>query len=217
MSIEISINNWDEYNPRKDLKSMPWFRIQSDIGSSESLFGLKPECKWLFIFLLSHAAKKLTGDFCLEPNYITHYSGVQQSDILKYLKQLETNGLVRITNESDRITNGSVPKRREEKRREEHTHTSCAPDLEAVYQKYPLKKGKSRGMKKIQREIKTPDDFERFSKAVDNYANDVKNTEPRYIKHFSTFVSEWTDWVDHKSNSVLDRALEFLGQGEIHD
>ena len=90
-------------------------------------------------------------------------------------------------------------------------------DFEAVYQNYPLKKGKSRGMKKIQREIKKPEDFERFSRAVENYAGEVKNTEPRFIKHFSTFVAEWEDWAEYKSITSLDRAMQFLGEGEIND
>lgn len=111
---------------------------------------------------------------------------------------------------------GSATAKKKEERIKNNIHAHF--DFEAVYQKYPLKKGKSRGMKKIQREIKKPVDFERFSKAVDNYANEVKNTEPRYIKHFSTFVSEWTDWVDQQHTTLnLQEARDFLGSGAIND
>lgn len=118
--------------------------------------------------------------------------------------------------QNNQRTNQQVTTYKENKKKEIRNNNAHF-DFEAVYQKYPLKKGKSRGMKKIQREIKRPEDFERFSRAVENYAGEVKNTEPRFIKHFSTFVAEWEDWTEYKSITSLDRAMQFLGEGEIND
>ena len=69
--------------------------------------------------------------------------------------------------------------------------------LESVYQRYPRKEGKTRGLEKLRREIKTPDDFEALGKAVDNYAALVRRdgTEPRFVKHFSTFAGCWRDYL----------------------
>ena len=49
--IYIRFINWEKYNPRKELKSLSWLRLDADIGFSESLFGLNAESKWLWIFL----------------------------------------------------------------------------------------------------------------------------------------------------------------------
>lgn len=112
--INISIKNWDIYNPRRDLKSMPWVRLQGDIAFSESLFGLTAEAKWLWIFLLSYSSKKMSGDFQIDESYLSHYSCVTASKIENYLNVFLERGLLsiksgtsRITNESDRITNES--------------------------------------------------------------------------------------------------------------
>lgn len=64
--------------------------------------------------------------------------------------------------------------------------------------KYPLKKGKKKGVEKLSKEIKSELDFMNLEKSVNNYAEEIRlnDTEPRYIKHFSTFASDWSDWID---------------------
>ena len=70
-------------------------------------------------------------------------------------------------------------------------------DFESLYRKYPRKKGKSSGIKKLAKEIKTKEDYNLLAAAIESYANDcIKNkTEEKYIKHFSTFVGCWRDWM----------------------
>ncbi len=71
-------------------------------------------------------------------------------------------------------------------------------DIEAVYRAhYPLKKGKSAGLKALSKQIKSKQDLEDFTRAVQVYAEEVKGREPDKIKHFSTFVnSGWRDCLD---------------------
>lgn len=105
----LEILNWEKFNPRKDLKSMPWFRLESDIGYSETLFGLDAETKWLWIFLLSTCARKVNANIEGNYEYISFHSGIEVEKVKKAIKVFENKGLVRVTNESDRVTNGSVP------------------------------------------------------------------------------------------------------------
>lgn len=107
--MKIEIPNWEEYNPRKDLKSMPWFRVQSDIGYSETLFGLDPDAKWFWIFLLSTCARKMKAEISYNLDYFSFHSGLSRKRVESALQVFESRGLVRITNESDRFTNESVP------------------------------------------------------------------------------------------------------------
>lgn len=130
--MEIEVLSWSKYNPRKDIKSMPWFKLQSDIGYSEDLFELKPEQKWLWIFILSTCARKLSGTIKLSIDYITHYSGVDKEIIEETLQVFGTIGLVRITDASVRIPSESVCKRREEERREEENRQDATTDRDRV-------------------------------------------------------------------------------------
>ena len=76
-------------------------------------------------------------------------------------------------------------------------------DFEILYKKYPLKKGKADGFSRLKKTIKTQEDFDLCSKAIDKYAQQLifERTEPKFIKHFSTFVSTWKDWVEVDSGS----------------
>lgn len=76
-------------------------------------------------------------------------------------------------------------------------------DFENIYKIYPRKLGKAKGIKTLQKLITTQEQYESFSKAVSNYAQDCRlNATPEnYIKHFSSFVGTrenqtWLDYVD---------------------
>ncbi|MGB0454851.1 MAG: hypothetical protein ACPGJV_14170 [Bacteriovoracaceae bacterium] len=103
----IEILSWDKFNPRKDLRSMPWFRLESDIGYSETLFGLDAEAKWLWVFILSTCARKMKSSFEANFDYMSFHSGVSVEKVKRYLELFENKGLVQVTNESDRVTNES--------------------------------------------------------------------------------------------------------------
>jgi len=69
-------------------------------------------------------------------------------------------------------------------------------DFEAPYKLYPRKRGKTPGMKKLQSQIKNDEMYQEFCIAIKNYALEVEGRTQDGIKYFSTFVSEWKDWVN---------------------
>ena len=71
---------------------------------------------------------------------------------------------------------------------------------------YPLKKGKSRGLDVLSRDIKTPQDLENLILAIDSYKKSIK--DPNFIKHFSTFAKEWRDWLDQNAGNTEIKELE---------
>ena len=108
-------------------------------------------------------------------------------------------------------------------------------DLESAYRRYPRKEGKSKGLKKLRGEIKTAEDFERLIVAIENYAVSRRHQEAQFTKHFSTFASEWRDWIDYKPSDspantptpnnpayrrmagnqhALNEALKMIGEGD---
>jgi hypothetical protein len=78
-------------------------------------------------------------------------------------------------------------------------------DFESIYQNYPLHKGKTEGFKRCRSQIKTIDDFNNLKQAVEKYKTICvrDGTEKRYIKHFSSFMSSWKDWLDHDAGEVV--------------
>lgn len=61
---------------------------------------------------------------------------------------------------------------------------------------YPRKVGKTKGVQKLSRDIKTEQDLADLKKAINNYAKLCVGKDTEYIKHFSTFASCWRDYVD---------------------
>lgn len=80
-----------------------------------------------------------------------------------------------------------------------------------LYKKYPRKMGKSIGIKRLVKEIKTDEDLDQLSGAIDNYMNHclVNKTEEQYIKHFSTFAACWRDWAELQVNQPRPQQKEW--------
>lgn len=69
-------------------------------------------------------------------------------------------------------------------------------DFEALYQLYPRKEGKTRGMTLAKSQVKTQADYDALKTAVANYAASRASEDPKFTKQFSTFMGCWRDYVD---------------------
>ena len=78
-------------------------------------------------------------------------------------------------------------------------------DFDALYQKYPKKLGKKRGLDICSRQIKIRDDYELLKTAIENYKKhcEANETEFRFIKQFDTFMGSWRDWLDPDVGQVV--------------
>lgn len=84
-----------------------------------------------------------------------------------------------------------------------------ALDFEALYRAYPRKRGKTLGLEKCKRTIKTEKDYLDLKVAIENYRriSEAEQTEPQYLKHFSTFMSCWRDYLEEEifqDGNVID-------------
>lgn len=158
MDAILAIPCWDNYNPRKDLKSTPWFRLESDIVSSLKLFGLSAEQKWLWVFTLSLVAKKNGEEIELDLDYWQHFSGVDQETIIKTLQVFKKKGLITLTNESDRIRSNpieNVPNERTNVTNERNETDEESSEAKAVTAPRKKKSEKSEAEKEKARLVKT--------------------------------------------------------------
>lgn len=130
--MEIIINNWEEYQTRNDLKSMHWFRVESDLPFNQKFFNLSIETKWFFIFLLCLCAKKMTQNITLDFKYCSTMSGIPEKNILNIIKSLEDAKLItRTRNELVTDTHENVPteQNRTEQNRTVQNTTYCSEQI----------------------------------------------------------------------------------------
>ena len=82
--------------------------------------------------------------------------------------------------------------------------------------KYPRKEGKKRGLEICARQIKSVEDYQQLQTAIQRYSRYVKNNgiELKFVKHFSSFVNNWTDWLDPNAGTVkfLDPPQTYFDQ-----
>ena len=69
--------------------------------------------------------------------------------------------------------------------------------FEIIYSFYPRKMGKSAGYKKYQKNIKTLQDQNDLLVAIHRFVDYHKKrkTDPEFIPYFSTFMTNWKDWL----------------------
>lgn len=90
-------------------------------------------------------------------------------------------------------------------------------DFEAVYRKYPRKEKKTPGIARCRALIKTQADYDLLHQAVENYTRNKSGTETKFLMQFSTFMSEWRDWLSPETGTSAAKkslAQEWLEESE---
>lgn len=201
-TIPITIPKWDNFNPRKDLKATTWVRLQNTIFEDPNFYDFTHAELMVWVYILCQASKKLTGDILLNLNHAHRVARLEPEVVHSAIKKLSDLDCVRIRNVD--VTSTLRERNATNERTNERTYTpestgkpvGFVPDLEAAYQGYPRKEGKSRGIAKLRREIKTEQDYADLVQAIRNYAAKVSGSELKFVKHFATFVGEWRDWIN---------------------
>lgn len=85
--------------------------------------------------------------------------------------------------------------------------------IEALYQRYPKKKGKSRGMRIALTQCRTEDDLSLLAQAIDNYTKHLvqEGTEMKFVLYFSSFMSQWRDWACLEEDIPLTQKVNLDG------
>jgi hypothetical protein len=68
-------------------------------------------------------------------------------------------------------------------------------DFEAVYKIFPRRIGKKTGIEKLRKTVTTQDKYELLVQAAQHYAHMMRDTEEKYVKHFSSWATCWMDWI----------------------
>jgi len=204
--IRIHIPNWTKYNSDSERNRHPsWFLLINSTPISHGLIGLTPQQKWVWICLLCECSRKNADTLHLSLRWLSNFSGVNKSDILKAFEILQENESLSVDCQS---AVKQPPENSLHTNRQTDIHTAF--DFDILYKAYPRKIGKTAGIKTAQRSIKTEEEYLSLKRAIENYVVLTRESEPKFIKHFSTFMNCWRDYVEievptkSNPNQVLD-------------
>ncbi len=121
MQLEITIVNWEKYNPKRDQKTYTWFKIQNNLPFSVSIEGLDFKDRWVFICLLCEASRKNNATFSTSLDILSRVTGVNNNELLVSLEKIAKNSIissVSLTRQHDVVdTTPRIDKNRIEKSR----------------------------------------------------------------------------------------------------
>jgi hypothetical protein len=83
-------------------------------------------------------------------------------------------------------------------------------DFESVYENYPRKEKKERGMRVLKKQIRTEADFEAFKKAVEVYAKKRQGQDPKYTMNFASFAESWREVLQEAETPTQSKPLGFF-------
>lgn len=69
--IELQIKNWDDFNPRKDVKSASWFRFDNSFFTNPTFFNATSDTKIIWCYLLCCASQKMSGKIKISKEMIS--------------------------------------------------------------------------------------------------------------------------------------------------
>lgn len=210
--MRVIILNWIKIQGRSGVKSPYWFKFKNKFFHDADFYGFSSDEKLFWVYLLCESSRQnKNGEVTVNNETVHRVLNVGQEVVKSCLKKLKELRIVELKTSRGRyISVRNLHTRLDEIRldknidvrenNKDNTHDARATrfDFESLYQKYPRKEGKQKGIKTCQVQIKTDGSYQELSRAIDNYcAHCQKNAiERRYTKQFSTFMSSWRDWVE---------------------
>jgi hypothetical protein len=204
MDVSVKILKWEKHNPRKDYKRPWWFALDNRMVEDDDFYSFSGGEFKAWIYILSKASQKNSPEILINFEAANRKTNLSANDIKSALEKLQSLGIVTfdlytIRTESVQNPNGICTLQTIQTNKQTTSPDAVASfDFESVYERYPIKKGKKAAMKKLASSIKTQEQFDAFAKAVNNYLAEIAHnkTEPRFIKHFSTFVNNYEDYLN---------------------
>jgi DNA-binding Lrp family transcriptional regulator len=173
----------------------------------------------IVVYAVIYGLMQLEGYCWAKNGYLATRLNISERTLQRHLKKLQGLSLIKVENAFEGrkiypVNNGNLPRQFMSK-----VATDLSPEngssiflikkdnitikksdkelaIEELYKNYPLKKGKTVGVKKLAKEIKTEEQLKKLETAIKNYSLECKGSDPKYIKHFSTFAGCWQDYLD---------------------
>lgn len=220
--MKITVPNFKKFNPRNDLKSMPWLRLQNNFYDLEDFYNADVNTTWLFIFFLCQCAQKVSDTIDADKDYLIFKSKLTKNQFNTALEQLLSKEMILLeTNESERIRSDQfeyVPNERTNitNARTCTNERDSVFDFNLIYEEYPKKSGKALGLKKLSSIKMTQDLFDKILHGAKSYKDYISSSgiEERFVKQFSTWVNQecWNDEYKTKEQLLRDFDADLIAK-----
>lgn len=105
--ITLTVNNWDKYNPRKDIKNPSWFAFSNRMIEDEDIFELSGVEFKAWVYVLSKASQKNSDTVEIDSKHFSRICGAPIDSMTTMLVKMSNNITVHVRDESVRICTGS--------------------------------------------------------------------------------------------------------------
>ena len=210
----VTIINFEKFNDRhKEVKNPSWFRLQNSLFEHPDFLDFTHTEIVAWIYLLSLVSKKNNSTVLLSWSHIERVANIRKKDFKSALEKLEKiQAITRSVPDPYHIRPGDgtgmgreCPATLQDTTEQDITNKTLAVlDFEKLYEKYPKKEGKGKGLIIAKRDINTLADFNLLETAIEKYSAKCKKdrTESRFIKQFSTFMNSWRDWIEPDAGEI---------------
>ncbi len=192
------IHGWEKFNPRKDYKKPWWFALSNRLLEDPDFFDFTAEELKAWLYILSRASQENSSEIIIRTSHADRVCKIKPKAMSRSIDKLVRLGVistsVQIRSDSVRDLYSTEQNNTEQNKTNNIAHF----DFESLYQKYPKKIGKAKGVAKCRAEITTQEDFDLLATAIERYRSHckAKGIEEQFIKHFSTFMGSWREWLD---------------------
>lgn len=202
--ITVNVRNWEKYKGRGDVRQHSWFRLSNRVIEDPDLYHLDPAELSVWIYILCQCSQKGSSVVNLNIAHAERAARLSKKLILSALKKMEGFQIDPVD-----VTGAAVNVSAQDKTLQYKTvqDTIAHFDFDSLYKNYPKKVGKLKGLEILERTVKTQPQYDAFALALKNYVDYVEreSIEAKFIKHFSTFTSQWKDWVDPETGTSSAR------------
>lgn len=216
----VEILDWEKFNPRADRANYSWFRFENKFFTKT--FSWSGHDQRMFIYLCCVASQESRTKLSIDIELASALLKLSTKEISKSIQSLHDYGVLKtgasrhndgvtpsdgVIEPALRLTTNVTNVTNERNVLADSANLHVSLDFESLYKKYPRKEGKQRGLKICKVQVKTIQEFHDLSGAINRYAEHVKKsgTDSRYIKHFSTFMGEWRDWLDSETGTIAEK------------
>lgn len=187
-----------------------YYKMRLDFFNDPAINMLNSEQKIIFLELVKQSLRENSAELSICLEYIRDMLRVSLDSVKLSLRTLKDNNIIEL---DSRLRTQLIEENRIEENRSKKNFASVF-DFEKLYKLYPIKKGKSDGIKKCKSKIKTQSKYDLLEKAIINYDLSVRDTDKKFIKHFSTFMNCWEDYIENENLDIRPTFDDILGKDD---
>jgi hypothetical protein len=86
--VEVTLNGWEKYNYRPDVKRASWFRMDHGIFEDPDLFSLDSSEMAAFVYLLCQASRKNSGTILVNLKHVSAIARIPEKKMISAIDKL---------------------------------------------------------------------------------------------------------------------------------